>query len=171
MKLLHPQAAADQERNPPTAPARRATSRRGPETMKSIGEISIAPPVRAGFREFSSRRSGNEGSRRRLSIATRRESRDRLPPARCAPLGPRPGAGIERDRSARAVARHDFEEIHIEGKRPFPTRLRKTLRRYWGARVSYACCARLRLTSAAAAPSTRRCGWKTGFFIGENSFR
>ncbi|OCJ08684.1 hypothetical protein A6U86_27630 [Rhizobium sp. AC27/96] len=48
--------------------------------MKSIGEISIAPPVRAGFREFSSRGSGKEGSRRRLSIATRRESRDRLPP-------------------------------------------------------------------------------------------
>lgn len=42
--------------------------------------IREAPPVRAGFREFSSRGSGKEDSRRRLSIATRRESRDRLPP-------------------------------------------------------------------------------------------
>lgn len=58
-----------------------------------------------------------------------------------------------------------------KGRRPFPTRLRKTLRRYWGARVSSACCARLQLAAAAAAPSPRRCGWKTVFITEGNSLR
>ncbi|TJW00038.1 MAG: hypothetical protein E5W97_30110 [Mesorhizobium sp.] len=49
--------------------------------MKSIGEISVSDAQRAGFREFSSCESGRKRSRRRLSIATRRESRDRLRPA------------------------------------------------------------------------------------------
>ncbi len=54
------------------APARRAASKARSIRKKSIGEISIAPPIRAGFREFSTRRSGKKGSRRSLSIAARR---------------------------------------------------------------------------------------------------
>ena len=47
--------------------------------------------------------------------------------------------------------------------RPLSTRLRITLRRTWGARVSSACSAhrRGRFAAAAAAPSSRRCGWIT----------
>ncbi len=72
---------------------------------------------------------------------------------------------------------HDFREarpvriltkITVMEKRPFSTRLRKILRRYGGARVSSACSARLRLATAAAAPSSRRCGWKTGFITGKS---
>jgi hypothetical protein len=40
--------------------------------MKSIGGTSIAPPARAGFREFSARGSGKVGSRRSLNIVARR---------------------------------------------------------------------------------------------------
>ncbi len=106
--------------------------------MKSIGEISIASPVRAGFREFSSRWSGKKGSRRRLSIATRRESRDRLSPLAALRLD------LGQMLASRAADRHGrwpnmiSNRVTSKGKRPFPTVLRKTLRRYWGARASSA---------------------------------
>jgi hypothetical protein len=47
--------------------------------MKSIGEISIAPPV-GGISGILVARERTEHSRRRLSIAARRASRDRLRP-------------------------------------------------------------------------------------------
>lgn len=87
-------------------------------------------------------------------------------PARCAPLGPRPGAGIEDGRSARAVAEMISIGFPSKGRRPFPTRLRKTLRRYWGARVSSAWLSRASgAATAAAAPSPWRYGWKKVFII------
>jgi len=55
------------------------------------------------------------------------------------------------------------KKITDAGKRPLSTRLRKTLRRNWGARVSSACSAhrRGRFAAAAAAPSSRPYGWIT----------
>ena len=63
------------------------------------------------------------------------------------------------------------KKITIMEKRPLSTRLRKTLRRNWGARVSSACSAHRqgRFAAAAAAPSSRRCGWITVFITAKQS--
>ncbi len=89
------------------------------QKMKSIGEISIAP-LPAGFREFSTRREREKGSRRSLNIVARR------------------GGGIDCRRTLRTVCMELKQEKNQTPKRPFSTKLRKTLRRYVGARVSSA---------------------------------
>jgi hypothetical protein len=174
--------------------------------MKSIGEISIAPPV-GGISGILVARERTEHSRRRLSIAARRASRDRLRPLAairfflggqgCSRGGasghpspcpaPLDAAGDRQTAETVEVCLRASHRAHPTGTGSGPPRHRrnspswKTARfprgsgkpygAIGGARVSSACSARLRLAAAAAAPSSRRCGWKTGIITGKQAER
>ncbi len=88
----------------------------------------------------------------------------------------RPQAGSVLPHRARSTGTgdgpwHKRRRSSTEKKRPLSTRLRKTLRRNWGARVSSACSARLSARYGRCRAVPRRCGWITAYTTGKQSVR
>ena len=88
--------------------------------------------------------------------------------------GRRPAScpGIERGRPERAVAHQDIEEDHHHGKTPVSHEAPENPTAQLGSAgfLRLATAHRHgRFAAAAAAPSSRRCGWKTGFITAKQS--
>ena len=66
---------------------------------------------------------------------------------------------------------HKRRRSSTRKNRPLSTRLRKTLRRNWGARVSSACSARLTARCGRGRAVPRRCGWIMASTTGRQSVR
>ena len=109
---------------PAFVPVRVPTTKARSAKMKSIGEISIAP-LPGGISGILDAQGAGKRQPQEPQHSGPKGRRDRLPPHGAHPL-------------------HAAEtETPKRQKRPFSTKLRKTLRRYVGARVPPLGCARL----------------------------